>query len=106
MADTATRLIGPVQLGTSPATVYTVPALTTAILRHLRVANTGGATATFTLSIGADAAGTRLYSATPIPGGSVLDWAGFEVLAAGEHLEAYSDTATTLTLTSSGVTIT
>lgn len=103
MADTAKRIVGPVALGISSATVYTVPGSTTTIMRHLRVVNTGAVEAAFRLSIGVDAAGTRLYSDLLIPAGGVLVWTGFEVLETGETLRAQSSLATALTLTISGV---
>lgn len=103
MADTLKRLAGPTQLGTSAATVYTVPGSTTTVVRDITVANTTGSTATFTLSIGLDAAGTRLYSAVSIPANSTFQRTGSIVLAAAEVVQAYAGTGTALTLTMSGV---
>jgi hypothetical protein len=103
MADTAKRLAGPTSLTASSATIYTVPGSTTAILRNIRVANTTGVVARLTVSIGADAAGTRIWSSVAIPANDALDWSGFMVLAAAETLRAYSDTASALTITVSGV---
>ena len=67
MARIPKRLYGPAQIATGPATVYTVPALTKTIIRHIRVSNPSGAAVTLTLSIGASAAATRLYDAFSIP---------------------------------------
>lgn len=67
MARIPKRLYGPAQVATGPATVYTVPALTKTIIRHLRISNPSASPVTLTLSVGADAAGTRLYSAYSIP---------------------------------------
>jgi hypothetical protein len=102
VADTARRLAGPSALGTSAATVYTVPGATTAILRCIHVANTTAGALGFTASIGADAAGTRMWSAQPVPANGSLDWSGFQVMAATEVLQAYGSGAG-LTLTVSGV---
>lgn len=104
MADTAKRLYGPAQLGTSATTIYTSPASTRTTVLRIRVVNTGTAPAKFYLSIGADAAGTRLYSGLLIPanGAPVIEQA-YEVLEAGETIQAYADTASTLTLTLEGV---
>jgi hypothetical protein len=85
MADTAKRLAGPT------------------VLRNIHVSNETGSAATLTLSIGTDAAGKRLYTALSIPANSTLDWSGFIVLAAAEILQAFSGTASALTLTISGV---
>jgi hypothetical protein len=67
MARIPKRLYGPIAVATGPATVYTVPALTKTIVRHLRISNPSASPVTFTLSVGADAAGTRLYGAYSIP---------------------------------------
>jgi len=103
MATTLTRLYGPAQLGNSAATVYTVPGATTATIRDICVANTTGGAVTFTLSVGADAAGTRLYSAVSIPANSTFQRTGNIPLAAGEIVQAYASAATWLTLTIGGV---
>lgn len=106
MADTAQRFYGPAQPGTSAATIYTVPGSTTSILRHMRIANTTGTSATITMSIGADAAATRIFDAVSIPGDSVLDWSGFMVMDAAEILQAFQGTSSALTVTISGVDVT
>jgi hypothetical protein len=82
-----------------------VPASTTAILRSVHVTNETGSTATFTMSIGTDAAGKRLWTALDIPTKSSFDWSGFIVMAAAEVLQAFSGTASALTLTVSGVEV-
>lgn len=93
MADTAKRLAGPSQLPTAASTAYTVPGGTTAIVRNMHFVNTTGADKALTLSIGVDAAGTRLYSATPIAANGTLDWNGFCTLAAAEIIQWFSDVA-------------
>jgi hypothetical protein len=105
MADNLKRLSGPAALSTSAATVYTVPALTQAVIREIRVCNEGALAATFTLSLGTDGAGKRLYYHLSIPVSGSLLSTEQTVLAAGEILQAYSDTASSLTLTISGVEI-
>lgn len=103
MADTSKRLTGPTSLGNSAATVYTCPGTTTAQVVDIHVANTTGSDATLTLSVGADAAGTRLYSAQTVPAHGSIQRTGLVVLAATEIIQAYSGTASALTLTISGV---
>lgn len=100
--DTPKRLAGPVAMGTSATTFYTAPGSTTAIVRHLRVVNTTNGPITFKMSIGADAAGTRIYSDFSVPANDVYIWNGFEVLAAGETLRGVAAGAG-LTLTVSGI---
>lgn len=103
MADTAKRVAGPTLLTGTAATVYTVPASTTATLRNIHVSNETAAAATLTMSIGTDAAGKRLFTAYTVAANDVVDWSGFMVLAAGEVLQAFSGTASALTLTVSAV---
>lgn len=55
----------------------------------MRVINTSGAARTFTLTIGADAAGTRLYSAASIPAAG-LDIQGPFTLDALDFMQAYA----------------
>ena|SRR3990167_11045543 len=106
MADTATRLAGPTQLGTGAATVYTVPGATTAIIRSLLVCNTTANQVKFTVSIGADAAGTRVFFERAIAPRETFEYHGFIVLTAAGTLQAYADTASAATLTVSGVQVT
>lgn len=102
MARTPKRLAGPATVSNAAATKYTVPALTTTLVRHIHVSNPSGSPVTFTLSIGADAAGTRLFDAYTIAANSVLDHYCYHVLAAAEIIQALAGTTTVLTLTISG----
>ncbi len=105
MARTPKRLAGPAQVTNAAATKYTVPALTKTIIRQLHVQNPSGSAVLFTVSIGADAAGTRLYDAYSIPAaaagvtGSVIDIFGYWVMDAAEILQAFAGTNNILTLT-------
>lgn len=103
MADTLKRLAGPSLLTASAATLYTVPASTTATLRNIHVCNETGTAATLTMSIGTDGAGKRLFMAFPVPGNDVVDWSGMIVMVAAEVIQAFSGTASALTLVVSGV---
>lgn len=106
MADTAKRLAGPTQPGTSAGTLYTVPASTTTIVRHIHVTNTTTSAVTLTLGIGAaGTAANLLFSAYPIPANGVLDWSGFLVLSAAEILSALAGTATALTIVVNGIEV-
>ncbi len=102
MPDVGRRLAGPVALTTTATTRYTTPAATTAHVTCIQVTNTTGAPIAFTLSIGVDAAGTRLFGAVLVGANDVLSWTGLHVLAATEILQAYA-AATGLTLTVSGI---
>ena len=108
MSRTAKRLVGPAVIATGPATVYTVPASTKTIIRHIHVQNPSGSAVTFTLSIGADAAGTRLFDAYSIPAAatgvtdSVREIFWFQIMDAAEILTVSAGTNNILTITISG----
>jgi hypothetical protein len=103
MADTLKRLAGPVALAAAAGTVYTVPALTGTVLRGLRVVNETGSAATFTLSIGTDGAGKRVWYSQQVAPGDGYDWTGNIPMVAAEIVQAYASAATTLTVVLSGV---
>jgi hypothetical protein len=103
MADTLKRLIGPVSLGNSASTVYTAPPATTTVIRDWIACNETGSAATLTISVGLDSAGRRLYKGVSVPANSTLQLTGSVVLAAAEVVQAYSGTASALTLTASGI---
>ena len=78
-------------VGTSPTTVYTVPAATTAVTIGLTVANTTASQ----ILIDVQCAGAYVVKGTPIPAGaglSVLD--GKIILEATDTVVVTSDTAT------------
>ena len=92
------RLFGPAQLTNAAATKYTCPALTIAVIRRMRVSNPSGNAVAFTLSIGNDAAGTRLYDGVTIPANGSLDIWGPFTLAASEVVQSFAGTASVLVL--------
>lgn len=96
------RLAGPAQVSNAAATKYTTPAVTKTIVRHIHVQNPSAATVNFTMSIGADAAGTRIFDAFPIAAQQVLDHFCFYVLEATEIIQAFAGTNNILTLTIDG----
>jgi len=106
MARTVKRLAGPAQVSNAAATKYTTPASTTTILRHIHVSNTSAGAVTFTMSIGADAAGTRIFDGYSIAAGAFLDLWVFFVLSATEVIQALAGTNNILTLTLDGEEIT
>lgn len=106
MTDTASRIIGPMLLTNSSATLYTVPAATTAILRLIHIANTSGTAATVKLSIGTDAAGTRILGDYSVPANGTYDWSGFLPVVAGEVIKGHSGTNNVLNITAAGVLVT
>lgn len=112
MARTPKRLAGPATVSNAAATKYTVPALTKTIIRHIHVQNPSGSPVTFTMSIGADAAGTRIIDAFSIPAAaagvtaSVVDFFCYYVVDAAEIVQAFAGTNAVLTLTINGDEIT
>lgn len=100
------RLAGPAQVTNSAATKYTVPAATTTVVRHVHVYNADTVACTFTMSIGSDAAGTRVFDAYSMAAGSFLDHFCYYVLTATEIIQALAGTTNKLTLTIDGEEIT
>ena len=102
------RFVGPALVATGPTTVYTVPASTRTIMRHVHVSNPSGSAVTFTLTVGADGAGTRLLGAFSIPAAaagereSVKDFYYYIPLEATEIVTVSAGTNNILTVTISG----
>lgn len=108
MARIPKRLYGPALIATGPTTVYTVPALTKTIIRQIHISNPSGAAVTFTLSVGADAAGTRLWQTYSIPAAaagvvdSVRDIFMYLIMDAAEILTLSAGTNNTLVIVITG----
>lgn len=98
----AKRMSGPALVSNAAATKYTVPASRRGIVRHVHVQNPSGSAVTFTMSIGADGAGTRLFDVFSIGAGQVLDHFCYYVLEAAEIIQAFAGTNNILTLTVDG----
>lgn len=102
------RIYGPALVTNSLATIVTVPAAEIYVVRHIHVQNNSGSAATLTLTIGADAAGTRLYDAYSIPAagagvvGSAIDLWCYYPLVAAEIMRVVSGTTNVLNITISG----
>lgn len=102
MAQTPKRLVGPSQLAAAAATLYTVPANTKTIVRYIHIQNPSAGNVAFTLSIGVDAAGVRLYDALAIAANSAQDFFCYHVLSAAEVLQGFAGSASTLVITIDG----
>lgn len=102
MPRIATRLHGPAQVATGPATKFTVAANEKNIVRHIHIQNPSGSPVTFTASIGADAAGTRIFDAFSIAANAVFDHFCYYILEETEILQAGAGTNNILTLTIDG----
>lgn len=102
MARIAKRLHGPAQVSNAAATKYTVPANTKTVVRHVHLQNPSGSAVTFTMSIGTDAAGVRLFDAYSIAANSVLDHFCYYVIEETEIIQALAGTNNILVLTIDG----
>lgn len=107
MADTLARLVGPKTLETSTTAQYNSTGKTVSIL-EVHLSNPTTADINFTMSIGADAAGTRLFDAFPVPAASVMTLPCFKVLVTGDGANAICAHASAagLVATISGVEVT
>jgi len=107
---TQVQLVPPAQLGNSDAALYTAPAQTTAKIGRAVFTNTTASATTITAGIttgGALASSTTLISARSLAPGEAYvspELAGV-VLPAGSQLHAFSNTASAVTFTASGLTI-
>lgn len=93
---TLKRLYGPALLGNSAATLYTCPASTTAVVRHIHVSNPSGFPVDLTLSIGTATVGARLWDAQPVPARDFIDHLSEHVLAENEIIQGFAGSAATL----------
>lgn len=89
-------------MSNAAATKYTTPASTITVVRHVHISNPSGSAVDFTMSIGTDAAGTRLFDGKSIPADSVYEHFCYHVLAATHIIQAFAGTNNVLTLTISG----
>lgn len=102
MPRIATRFAGPALVSNAAATKFTVASNEKYIVRHIHVSNPSGGAVTFTASIGADAAATRIFDAYSIAAGTVLDHFCYYVVEEAEIFQALSGTNNILTLTIDG----
>jgi len=102
-ASVPKRFVGPMLVDLSDEEILAaVAADRRAIIRHIHYVNATGGAVTFTLSIGADSAATRIFDAYSVAAGAVLDHFCYYVLEAGESLRAHASADDTTTLTIDG----
>lgn len=102
MADTAKRW-GPTLITSAEVTLITVGGSATVVVRNINITNTDSTARTFKMSIGADAAGTRIFDDISVAPDSTFTWTGFLALNASDTLRAQASTTNVLTATISGV---
>lgn len=98
---TPKELVPVTQLTNAAATVYTVPAATTAIIRTI-IAQCAAAAHTFTLSRGTDGAATRLFSGYALTQSVPAIFNGWWVVGTGVVLQAFADSNSQVNLSISG----
>ena len=92
MANTFKNYTG-ASIGTSPSTVYTVPASTTAVIIGLNLANRTGSSVTVDVQLGS----TYIVKAAPVPTGSALSVLDGKIIAeTTETIVVTSDTASSI----------
>ena len=94
------RMCG-ILLTTSNATLYTVPALTQAMVKDINVCNPTGAAALFQIQM---PGGQPIFQNTSIPPFTTIHWTGLITLAAGETISGMASVATTVYVIISGQT--
>ena len=102
MARIAKRLAGPMLVDLTDELIYTVPAVTKTIVRHIHYVNATAAAVTLTISVGADTAANRIFDAYSVAAGAVIDFYPLLVLEAAETLRAHASADDTTTLTING----
>lgn len=112
MARTAKRLVAGSQLTTSAATYYTVPALTTCIVRKVSFTNTSGSAATVTLHLitsgGSASDSNKIAHTKNLAAGETWSCPDAEgqVLEASGFIQALASAGTSITMIASGIEIT
>lgn len=104
---TPKRLSGPALLGNTAATIYTAPSYIpntmVTVVRKIHVNNVTALVHYLTMSIGADAAGTEIFTSYPIPPNTALDFPGPYTIVQAGTIQAFADTASTLNVTMDGL---
>ena len=92
MANTFKNYTG-ASIGTSPSTVYTVPASTTAVIIGLNLANRTASSVTVDVQLGS----TYIVKAAPVPTGSALSVLDGKIIAeTTDTIVVTSDTASAI----------
>ncbi len=96
------RFYGPALLTNVAADLYTVPAGTRAVIRHMHASNPTASQVDLTVSIGTDAAGTRIFDGFPIAADGIKQEFRDYTLQAGEKIQGFASTTGVLNLTIDG----
>ena len=106
---TATRFSGPAFLGTSVATVLTVPSGRTNVLKQLVFNNTTASAVTVTVHVvpngGSVLASNAIITTLSIGPSSQIIWSADIPMSAGETLRAAASASNAVTLTATGIDV-
>lgn len=105
MATTTPKALYHGQPGTTASTLYTVPAATTTVIRHIRAVVPGGASVTLDLYRNGSADANRITETVTIQAGGSWEDDVYLPLAAGDTIQGKAGTATALTLFIGGAEI-
>jgi hypothetical protein len=87
---------------TANTVVATVPAATQWMIKDVHVTNFLGSAATVNIDMPGSTSG--FFGGMSVPGNTSIHWTGLIVLNAGETIQAWSNTATTISVYISGQT--
>lgn len=93
------RIVGPLPLAGSASTLYRVPEQRVTRILATHASNPSGSPVDINISIGTDAAGTRIYDDYEIAADSIDGNFDAYDLAAGETIQGWAGTAATVVLT-------
>jgi len=97
--------LGQAAMTTSYATIYTTPANTKTFVKDIDIVNTTGAMIGIYVSIvpsgGTAGTSNALFYNTPLPLNTIVQWAGSQILDAGDTIQVKAS-ATGCTITISG----
>jgi len=102
MADTLSRIVGPVNLASGTSTVFTGTAAHTYTIRSIRIVNNTAAAVTVKLGIGGVTDALLILPPTSIDAGGWTEFDGVLVMSGTETLQA-NTTATGTTITVAGL---
>lgn len=104
MTDTYKKLYQG-QPGTSATTLYTVPAATQAIVKHIRIVNNDTSARTIKLWHDGTADANVILPATPVRAGGWAEFDGTITLEASDSFSGQASVASTVTVTIYGLEI-
>lgn len=103
MAEITNRAYGPAHLAATATTLFSVAAGKRLTIRYIHVQNGDTVERTFTLSVGTDAAGTRIFDAVTVPARTAYMFPVGITLEPTETLQGSASIASKIVLVVNGV---